>query len=413
MNNRRSLFALLGMLTLVFFLYYFGTPTTTNAQGSGGKLPECSGEKSGGGGGGGGSSLNLGKGANESCKPQSNEGYYEGKEYQWKCKQGEQEKTNILGKPCDVKDSKSGETQKGKCDQSSECKASNPEGKPPEMPKMPEMPKGGEEKPPQQPPKSDQASSTTPCLPRGSTSTASTAPGLLDRFTDIASTTPCLSDQSGTSTLDLSSWQWGSTTNPNASSTQGTTTATAFGLQMQNESNQGGSNGTNWTGVNGWDGWIRKASTVSIDESNIGTAGVPGSPDQARAYGSHAQFQQNVGFSQWSSIFNDYFDQLRASGTQGYSSASPRSPGSASGGSAYNSGTQGQGQGVATDGSQGAGQATSSRGANDDPRSEFYQYSASASFKENDPNAFPAPEPSMIRRAYTSFISTVRNALGL
>lgn len=387
----------------------FVLPFAVHAQGSGQKPPPCP-EDAKQVGGANQSSSNAAASSNAQCKKSGQEGFFQGQPYQWKCSKGEQVMTNKLDAPCDY--SGEGGKVQGKCSADGECKASKPEGKPPEMPQMPSPPGGGGgEKPQQQPPQSDQATSTAPCLPRGSTSTVSTAPGLFDRFTNTASTIPCPSDQSGTSTSNLNSWQWGSTTIPNASTTQGTTTA--FGLQMQNESNEGGNNGANWTGVNGWDGWIRKAtSMVGIDESDIGTAGSSGSPDQARAYGSHAQFQQNVGFSQWSSIFNDYFDQLRGSGTQGYSSASPRSPGSASGGGSFNGGTQGQG--VVIGGSQGAGQATSSGGvANDDPRSEFYQYSASASFKENDPNAFPAPEPSMIRRAYTSFISTVRNALGL
>jgi hypothetical protein len=368
------------MLVVAFFAFVL--PFAVHAQGSGQKPPPCP-EDAKQVGGANTSSSNAAAGSNAQCKKGGQEGFFQGQPYQWKCSKGEQTMTNKLDAPCDY--SGEGGKVQGKCSADGECKASKPEGKPPEMPQMPSPPGGGGEKP-QQPPQKPEDQSAT--------STASTTRESL----------------MGTSTPGLNSWQWGSTTDSNASTTQGTTTA--FGFQMQSDSNQE-NNGTNWTGVNGWDGWIRKAtSMVGIDESNIGTAGSPGSPDQARPYGSHAQFQQNVGFSQWSSIFNDYIDHLRASGNQGYSSSSPRSPGSASGGGSSDSG--GQGQGVATGGSQGAGQVAPSGGAaNDDPRSDFYQYTASVSFKENNPNAYPTPSPSIFNRAYNSFMSTVRNVLGI
>lgn len=111
------------------------------------------------------SSLNLGAGSNnETCKPKDDEGFYEGKPYEWQCFETTKVMKNILGKPCDVKDPKSGVTTPGKCDYAEACKASNPTGQTPPggapqggeqkpagdpkqgeggMPKMPEMPQGG------------------------------------------------------------------------------------------------------------------------------------------------------------------------------------------------------------------------------------------------------------------------------
>ncbi|MBI2030073.1 hypothetical protein HYT05_00450, partial [Candidatus Kaiserbacteria bacterium] len=284
MNNRSHMLG--GMLIVAILAFIL--PFAAHTQSSGEQLPKCP-EEASGVGGANQSSSNAAAGSNAQCKKGGQEGFYSGKPNKWKCSKEGKEMSNKLDAPCDY--SGEGGKVKGKCFADGECKAQNPEGKPPEMP---QIPKGEKEK--QEQPKMPELKpgTTTPCFSGQSTSTASTTSGLFGRYgnsTDIEGRIPCTPGQSGTSTPDLNFWQWSSTTVPNASSTQGTTTA--FGFQMQGESYEGGNDGTNWTGVNGWDGWIRKAtSMVGIDESDIGTAGSPGSPDQARAYGSHAQFQQ-------------------------------------------------------------------------------------------------------------------------
>lgn len=161
--NKNSSYALLGVLVVAAPLFLSVLPSVSMAQGAGTPpLEKCPQQKTGSGAES--SSLNLGAGSNIACKPKDTEGFYEGKPYQWKCAEGTKVMTNILGKPCDVKDSKSGVTTKGTCDYAEACKASAPTGQAqtggaPQsgeqkpggeqkqgeggMPKMPEIPSGG------------------------------------------------------------------------------------------------------------------------------------------------------------------------------------------------------------------------------------------------------------------------------
>lgn len=165
--NQKPSYVILATLALTLSFFLFGASTeVATAQGAGSPPTEmCPQQKTGSGAKK--SSLNVGAGSNnETCKPKDDEGFYEGKPYQWKCIEGTKVMKNILGKPCDVKDPKSGVTTPGKCDYAEACKASNPTGQaqpggmppPPSgsekkggeekqgeggMPKMPEIPSGG------------------------------------------------------------------------------------------------------------------------------------------------------------------------------------------------------------------------------------------------------------------------------
>jgi hypothetical protein len=159
--NKNSSYALLGVLVVASPLFLSVLPSISMAQGAGSPPTEkCPQQKTGSGAEK--SSLNVGAGSNINCKPKDTEGFYEGKPYQWQCIEGTKVMSNILGKPCDVKDPKSGVTTKGTCDYAEACKASDPTGQAQpggapkggeqkqgggegkgEMPQMPQIPSGG------------------------------------------------------------------------------------------------------------------------------------------------------------------------------------------------------------------------------------------------------------------------------
>ncbi|MBM3261673.1 hypothetical protein FJY93_04635 [Candidatus Kaiserbacteria bacterium] len=154
MNNRSRV--LCGMLFAASFAFVL--PLAAYAQGGGQQLPPCP-EEAQGVGGANQSSSNAAAGSNQACKAGPQEGYYSGKPYQWKCSKNGQIMTNKMDAPCDY----SGEGGKiqGKCSANSECKGKPEEGKPPQMPQMPQGGGGGGQ-PQQQQPKeqNDQATST-------------------------------------------------------------------------------------------------------------------------------------------------------------------------------------------------------------------------------------------------------------